>query len=425
MIKVSVIVPIKNSAKYFEETLHSLCGQTLKEIEIICVDDNSQDETLTLLKNLAGKDARVRVISQKETQGAAKCRNLGLKYVTGNSIVFLDSDDYFEPHMLEKAYEVMMKHNADVVTWGYQKILYDVDGYVARIWEKRPKEGVYVPNGDYERMFKGDESIYSPYAWTKLVKRELIMEHQLKFQEIENCNDVFFSATTLFSAKKIIALSDVFVKYKCMRKGSLSCNRENKRSCLIEAFAKTFVYCEKKCTEQKQLSYAFGEFILLDVLQRIQCFKDSIIVREQILEDFLSNELYQKLKELLLDRYKNIFDYMELCIKTQYLKKEFSYCDYMLVKCVQDILPPKKTAIWGCGIKGKHMLDVLENNQLKVNYVVDNSEKVIGTGYKGYVIQDYDDVKNDVEVILASNLNIYEDLARQNIGKEVVNINVV
>ena len=109
-VKVSVILPVYNASDYLHQCMDSIVGQTLKDIEIICVDDGSTDNSLDILKEYEQKDKRVKVIQQKNA-GAGAARNNGLSIATGEYLSFLDSDDFFEPDMLEKAYEKAKEEN--------------------------------------------------------------------------------------------------------------------------------------------------------------------------------------------------------------------------------------------------------------------------------------------------------------------------
>ena len=97
--KVSVILPVYNVSDYLRQCMDSIVGQTLKDIEIICVDDGSTDDSLAILKEYEAKDQRVKVIQQANA-GAGAARNKGLEIATGEYLSFLDSDDFFEPDMV-------------------------------------------------------------------------------------------------------------------------------------------------------------------------------------------------------------------------------------------------------------------------------------------------------------------------------------
>lgn len=118
-IKVSLIIPVYNVEKYLKECLNSAINQTLKEIEIICVDDGSTDGSKKILKEYAKKDSRIKIINQKnQKQGAA--RNNAMKIAKGEYLVFLDSDDYLRDDALELIYSKMKKNNLDMLSYsGY------------------------------------------------------------------------------------------------------------------------------------------------------------------------------------------------------------------------------------------------------------------------------------------------------------------
>ncbi len=115
-VKVSVILPVYNVSEYLRQCMDSIVGQTLKDIEIICVDDGSTDDSLEILKEYEAKDKRVKVIEQKNA-GAELPEIMVWQSLPENIYLFLDSDDFFEPDMLEKAYEKGKSSNAQVVVF--------------------------------------------------------------------------------------------------------------------------------------------------------------------------------------------------------------------------------------------------------------------------------------------------------------------
>ena len=116
MIKVSVIIPVYNVQAYLRQCMDSVTGQTLRDIEIICVNDESTDDSLQILEEYVAKDKRVQIITQKNA-GAGAARNNGMRHAKGKYLSFLDADDFFEPDMLEKAYEQAEKDQSDFVVY--------------------------------------------------------------------------------------------------------------------------------------------------------------------------------------------------------------------------------------------------------------------------------------------------------------------
>ena len=118
MAKVSVLIPVYNTAKYLQKCLDSVINQTLYDIEIVCINDGSTDESRFILEEYAKKDIRIKV-HNKENGGLVAARKTGLELATGEYIGFVDSDDWIEPDMYEKLYNLASQYNADLITCGY------------------------------------------------------------------------------------------------------------------------------------------------------------------------------------------------------------------------------------------------------------------------------------------------------------------
>lgn len=115
MAKISIVIPVYNSEKYIEDTLKSVINQSFKDIEIICVDDGSSDNSLSILELYRNKDSRIRIISQ-ENKGVVTARNNGIKEATSEYIYTLDSDDLIDKTLLEKSYNAINSGKGDVIT---------------------------------------------------------------------------------------------------------------------------------------------------------------------------------------------------------------------------------------------------------------------------------------------------------------------
>ena len=118
MPKISVIIPVYNTENYLKECLNSVINQTFKDIEIICVNDGSTDNSLSILEEYARTDSRIKIINQKN-QGVSSSRNNGIKSARGEYIMFLDSDDLYKPDLCEKVVEKIDSQSPDIVMWGH------------------------------------------------------------------------------------------------------------------------------------------------------------------------------------------------------------------------------------------------------------------------------------------------------------------
>ena len=171
MCKVSVLVPVYNVEAYLPKCLDSLIGQTLQEIEIICIDDGSTDKSGTILDQYAAKDKRVRVVHQ-ENKGLADARNKALDLVRTEWLTFVDSDDYIGVEMLEKMLQIIQEKQADICICnctlpdiGYQGVSHHkfnmrdevITGYQVLKYMNLPKSWPWVT------------------AWNKLYRTELFL----------------------------------------------------------------------------------------------------------------------------------------------------------------------------------------------------------------------------------------------------------
>ena len=121
--KISVIIPVYNVERYLSECLNSIINQTLKEIEIICVNDGSTDSSLSILKENASKDDRIKIID-KENEGQGYARKVGLDIATGEYILFCDSDDYYaELTVFEELYNCIAEAKTDLVVFNFYRLI--------------------------------------------------------------------------------------------------------------------------------------------------------------------------------------------------------------------------------------------------------------------------------------------------------------
>lgn len=233
-IKVSVILPVYNASEYLHQCMDSIVGQTLKDIEIICVDDGSTDNSLEILKEYEQKDNRVKVIQQKNA-GAGAARNNGLSIASGEYLSFLDSDDFFELDMLEKAYEKGKSSNAQVIVFRSDQYREDLNEFVQVKWTLREKQlPPYRPMNF--RSFTGNIfKVFVGWAWDKLFEREFVEENHLKFQEIRTSNDMLFVFSAVAFAKRVEIVDLVLAHQRRNNPKSLSNTREKSWDCFHTA----------------------------------------------------------------------------------------------------------------------------------------------------------------------------------------------
>lgn len=212
-VKVSVIIPVYNGEEFIDECLKSVIGQTLSDIEIICIDDGSEDNTLGILNSYQQRDSRIIILTQEHMGGGA-ARNKGLDIAQGEYLSFLDGDDFFESDMLESIYNQCKSNYADIGIYKVKrydnitkKIKSDSGSFVSA---NIPKKKVFSSWEIKDKIF----GTFQTWTWNKLFRRKYIEDNHLRFQEIMRTNDMFFVYTALLKAKRITTLPRELVFYR-------------------------------------------------------------------------------------------------------------------------------------------------------------------------------------------------------------------
>jgi glycosyltransferase involved in cell wall biosynthesis len=219
MVKISVIVPIYNVEKYLAQCLEHIINQTFEDIEIICIDDGSTDNSPKILDEFAKKDERIKIISQKN-RGLGATRNRGIEVAKGDYIYFMDGDDYLELTALEELYEISKKHCLDFA-------IFKINNFEDETGEPIIDEYYSMP---YLKRRVGDNVFnYADVAdialklavntYGNFFKREFVLD--LRFPEGLLFEDNVFFAKSLFKAERVY-FHDRFLYNRRVRKDSLS-----------------------------------------------------------------------------------------------------------------------------------------------------------------------------------------------------------
>ena len=172
MVKVSVIVPIYNAEKYLKQCLDSIVNQTLKEIEIILIDDGSTDGSAQICKKYLN-DERVSYY-HKENEGLAAARDDGMLRATGEYIGFVDADDWLEPDLYQHAYALATQYDVDLVQWGYYMTMPEEKD---ALYFGSSTEGFYL--GDEAKLKFLESKPHWPPVWRRLYKASIIKNNNI------------------------------------------------------------------------------------------------------------------------------------------------------------------------------------------------------------------------------------------------------
>ena len=215
MPEVSVIIPVRNAARHLRACLDSVLSQTLRDIEVICVDDGSTDDSPAILGEYAAGDPRVKAVRCAGGRGAGAARNVGLSAATGTWLHFVDADDVVLADAGKSLVDFAERNDADVVVFNAEE-LDDATGLTTPL----PLDLSVPPQGD--RFLKA----YATCPWNKLFRRSFIVDNDMRFQEIPRSNDLAFTVEALCRASRLSVMDKTLYRYRIHGGGGL---QETKR----------------------------------------------------------------------------------------------------------------------------------------------------------------------------------------------------
>ena len=320
MPKISIIIPIYNAENYLKRCLNSVINQTLKDIEIICINDCSKDNSLEILKEYSKKDKRIKIINLKENKGESKARNIGLDNTNSEYIAFLDNDDEIDLDFYEKLYNKAIKTNSDIVKAGVDIINYD---------KKHQKDNLN------ELIKQNNSKLYfTHYWWSAIYKSSLIKENNIKFLEkYEIGEDILFLNQAILNCKKLEIIDNTYYHYH---------KRENS-------------------TDSKILNY--------------EKIKSIINIREIIINNILNYEDFDKLSDKIIN---DIFIWhIKSILNCCYRTKNSKELDYIIDKTILIYTKINKYIKINSNIDEIHLNYLKSNNKekLKELYLKNNTPK--------------------------------------------------
>ena len=244
-IKVSVVIPVYNAYDYLRPALDSVIDQSLREIEIICVDDGSTDDSPKLLKQYAYVDKRLKIVSNGVNAGVSTARNKGLVRAVGEYVIFLDADDFYEPHLLEELYGRAKAEELDMVISRFdyyhnKKAIFTPDT------DDEPHSSIYLGGAVASHSEYPDHifSSTSGYVWNKLFRTAFLKDKGLMFPaEFSVFEDKYFVCCALSLAQRVARVDKVLVHHRIFYDHSRVKLYRKEYPALLEAYMriKTFL----------------------------------------------------------------------------------------------------------------------------------------------------------------------------------------
>lgn len=309
-MKVSIIVPVYNVEKYLPECLDSLVNQTLKDIEIICVNDGSTDNSLDILKKYSQKYSNIIVINQAN-KGLGATRNVGVSYASGEYIGYVDSDDFVDSAMFEKLYTVAKACDADVALTNFYIYLNDT-GYVYPYRDMKLLHRLNVL-GSFN-AYQNPEVLLNVGCWDKLYKRSFLQQNNIAFPEKRIYEDVLYSYSSLTYANKIVALTDRLYYYRKNTGISITDNEIRNDEYKFD-FLKNYTEIRNQWKSRPDIQKAFDEPVtFLQIrdgyfhnsnIKKKSTFKKFFLQMSELINELEANYI-RSLKNETLTRYVNL-----------------------------------------------------------------------------------------------------------------------
>lgn len=275
MVKVSVIVPVYNVEKYLKQCLDSLVNQTLKDIEIIVVNDGSTDSSEDIIKEYVDKYKGIVKYYKKENGGLSDARNYGLDYATGKYVGFVDSDDYVDINMFEKMYEKAKKDDSDIVECNFKWV-----------YPKKSKDDIGIKYKTKKEMIINARVM----ACNKIYKKELLDKNNIRFTKGIRYEDVEFFYKLVPYVESISFVKDTFYYY-IQRKDSIANNQNEKTADIFIALYNVLEYYKEKNlydNYKEELEFIYTRFLLCSSFRRIVKIKDKNIRKRLLNETWIN-----------------------------------------------------------------------------------------------------------------------------------------
>lgn len=390
-VEISVIIPVYNVETYLRRCLDSVCAQSFRDFEVICVDDASSDNSYQVLYEYSQKIGFVHIIKNERNRGLSYTRNIGLEHANGRYVYFLDSDDAITPDCLKKSYDAAEKTDADIIVFGAMEKC-----------EKRPDVLYTIPKEMCNKTWNGKKLYVTLYQTVgviapvqfKLWRKEFLSNYALRFYEGIYHEDLLFYFESLMFAQKVVCISDVLYLYY-RRKGSITCRKKE-----FKHIASFIVIIEemKRVLENNCFDPDFRDALLKTIA-------DYCIVVERDMFEFGFSQLSDN-SELFDVGKKNLYDLLKKIAQKKY---RFSFTDEQcdILKSFEHVL------VYGAGKIAKIVISELVKHGINdfdvvVSSIGDNDEKIYN--YPVRLVSELDYPKNKCIVIVAVGEKLVQEI---------------
>ncbi len=308
-ILVSVILPVYNMQDYLAECLDSVVNQTLKEIEIICINDASEDDSLKILERYAQDDERLQIFTI-EHAGLAAARNFGFSKAIGNYVIFWDSDDYFELDALEKMYKRADKLDADLCICNAYDFDHKTGKHISHNYIRKPypETETFSIDDCPDRIFQ----ITSSNCWNRLLRREFLIENDISFPVGDLLEDEIFSMLILSLSKRICLLKERLIHYRVNRPGSIMNKFEAVENIAVKGYHECYKQMKSRgLLERDDIRKSFVDRICGLYLYQLKQYKSLETFKENYKKMISDDDIYVDLWNPEWEKTSNVKKYTD------------------------------------------------------------------------------------------------------------------
>lgn len=245
---VSVIIPLYNTEIYLEKCLNSLIGQSLQDIEIICVDDCSPDRSAEIVSDLASTDKRISLIRHEKNLGQGGARNTGVRAASANYVASVDGDDWIDTEMMDTLYNATQGEKVDIVCCGWK--LVDESGAVISRQGRKP--AAHNNSDNSVNIFE----VLNPALWNKLIRKSLITKNQIEFPHYLCFEDLATTPRLVSKADSVTVIEDRLYNYLSRENSQLASYSSKQVYDYFEAFS----ILQNFLIENNLFDHYFSEF---------------------------------------------------------------------------------------------------------------------------------------------------------------------
>ncbi len=256
---ISIIIPVYNSSKFLNLCLESILNQTMKNYEVIIVNDGSTDSSIDIIMKFKDKFKCMKILNI-ENSGTAIARNHGLKQARGEYISFIDSDDHVEPEFLETLYNSSKIYDADVVSCSYSTYIFEKSKKKKKLFCLRT--GIYDKQAVLNSLIRDVRMHF--YMWNKLWKKDLFIKNNITFPDM--CfEDIPVSLKLIYFSKKVYIINKEYYNYTKNENSIVSTMNDSK----IDDYVKSLIYIRnflEKQNDYKNYKISFNLYCLRTII---------------------------------------------------------------------------------------------------------------------------------------------------------------